>query len=124
MTSVRSDFHPAVGASLIALLAGLWLFLSPWIYSAYGNSNAWSSWIAGALIFVFSLARMYRPAATGLSWLVAILGVWTFISPWICSHDEHPGHVVNTLCMGFIVFCAAIAAANSDRMSHDMTSTA
>ncbi len=124
MTSATNETHPAGGASFIALLAGLWLFLSPWIYSAYGNSNAWNSWIVGALIFLFSLVRLNRPTITSLSWLSLALGIWTFISPWIFGDNGHPGHLVNSLCVGFVVFCAAIAAANSDRMSHDMTSTA
>ena len=124
MTSVTTDTHPAAGASLVALLAGLWLFVSPWIYGAYGNSNAWNNWIVGALIFIFGLARMNRPASTGLSWLNSVLGIWTFISPWIVGYNGHPGRLVNSLFVGLIVFCAGIAGANSERMSHDKTSTA
>jgi SPW repeat len=124
MTSAGTDIHPAAGASLIALLAGLWLFISPWVYGSYGNSNAWNCWITGALIFIFGLIRMNRPAATGLSWSNAVLGIWTFVSPWVCGDGAHPGHLVNSLFVGIIVFCAAIAGANSDRMSHDRTSTA
>jgi hypothetical protein len=73
MISASTDTHPAAGASLIALLAGLWLFFSPWIYGAYGTPNAWNSWVTGALIFIFGVVRMNRPAATGLSWLNSIL---------------------------------------------------
>ncbi len=123
MTSARTDIHPAAGATLIAALAGLWFFLSPWIYGSSGNSNAWNSWIVGALIFLFGVVRINRPAATGLSWLNSILGIWTFVSPWVCGYGGHPGRLVNSLCVGFIVFCASITAANSERMSHDPTST-
>jgi len=123
MTSAKTDAHPAAGASLIALLAGLWLFVSPWVYGAYGSSSAWNSWVIGALIFFFGLVRMNRPAATGLSWFTSILGIWTFVSPWVFGYNGHPGHLVNGLFVGLIVFCAAVVAANSERMSHDKTST-
>jgi hypothetical protein len=123
MTPDSTDAHPARGASFIALLAGLWLFVSPWIYGAYANSNAWNSWVIGALIFLFALMRMKHPAATGLSWLNSILGIWTFVSPWVYGYTGNSGRVVNSLCVGLIVFCAALAGANSERMSHDRTST-
>jgi hypothetical protein len=86
MRPAETDIHPATGASFLALLGGLWLFVSPWIYSSSGNSDAWNSWIIGALIFFIALFRMRRPAATGLSWWNSILGIWTFLSPWVYGY--------------------------------------
>jgi len=124
MTPARTDTHPARGASLITLLAGLWFFISPWLYGAWGNSSAWNSWIVGIVIFLSALSRRVRPAYTGLSWLNSILGIWIFCSPWIYGYSGHPGRLVNSLIVGIIVFCAAIIGANSERMSHDPNSTA
>lgn len=118
MTPAGSNAHPARGASLIALLAGLWLFLTPWIYGSPGSSEAWNSWIVGALIFLSALIRRRLPAVTGLSWFNSILGLWMIASPWVYSYTGWPGLLINSLCVGFIVFCAAIAGANSERMSH------
>jgi hypothetical protein len=123
MTPASTDAHQARGASLIALLAGLWLFVSPWIYGVYGNASAWNSWIVGALIFLLALMRLNHPAATGLSWFNSILGIWTFVSPWVFGYPG-TGRLINSLFVGFIVFCAALAGANSERMSHDRSSTA
>ena len=123
MTSARTNAHPAVRASLITFLAGLWLLVSPWVYRAYGNSGAWNNWIVGALIVLLAAIRMNRPAATGLSWVNSILGIWIFVSPWVFGYNGYPGHVINSLCVGLIVFCSAVAGANSERMSHDRTST-
>jgi hypothetical protein len=122
MTPDRNDAHPARGASFIALLGGLWLFVSPWIYGVYGDASAWNSGIVGALIFVFALTRLNRPAATGLSWLNSVFGIWTFVSPWVFGYAG-TGRLINSLFVGFVVFCAAIVGANSERMSHDRTST-
>jgi hypothetical protein len=121
MTPATSDFHPAKGASLIALLAGLWFFISPWILGV--SSSSWNSWIVGTMIFVFALIRRKRPAATGLSWMNSILGIWIFISPWVYGYTGTRGRLINSLFVGTVVFCAAIAGANSQRMSHDPTST-
>jgi hypothetical protein len=123
MTSARNDIHPATGASFIALLAGLWLFFSPWIYGAYGDSSAWNSWVIGALVFLCGIIRMKRPAETGLSWLNSILGIWIVVSPWVYGYTGYPGRFINSLFVGLIVFCAAIGGANSERMSHDRMST-
>jgi len=123
MTSDRTDAHPARGASLIALLAGLWLFVSPWIYGVYGDVGAWNNWIVGGLIFLLALIRFNKPAATGLSWLNSILGIWTFVSPWVFGYIG-TGRIINSLFVGFIVFCVAILGANSERMNHDRSTTA
>jgi len=123
MTPAGTDAHPARGASLIALLAGLWLFVSPFTYGAFGNSNAWNSWIVGALIFLLALIRMNRPAATGLSRFNSILGIWIAVSPWVFGYTGNSGRVVNSVFVGLIVFCAGLVGANSERMSHDRAST-
>ncbi len=113
--------HPARGASSVAVLAGLWLFFSPWIYGVHGNLNAWNSSIMGAVIVIFALIRRSHPAATFLGWVNSALGVWTFVSPWVYGYVDGTGRFINSLCVGFIVFCAAIAAANSERESHHTT---
>jgi hypothetical protein len=66
---------------------------------------------------------MNHPAATGLSWLNSILGIWTFVSPWVYGYTGNTGRLINSLCVGFLVFCAALVGANNERMSHDSTST-
>jgi hypothetical protein len=122
MITVRRDAHPALWASFVALLAGLILLLSPWIYGTYGNSSAWNSWVSGAFIVSFAAIRMAHPSAIALSWLNVAFGIWVFVSPWIYRFDGG-GLFVNNLCIGFIVFCAAIIGANSERTSHDLTSS-
>ena len=123
MRPATTEPHPAKGASIIAMFAGLWLFISPWIYGTYGNANSWNSWLVGALIFLLSLIRAERPARTPLSWTNSVLAIWIFVSPWALGYTGRPGRMINSLIIGIIVFCAAIAGANSQRMSHDMTST-
>jgi len=93
----------------INLLAGVWLIASPWIYRSYMASNAWNSWIVGALIVVFAVSRLSQPMATRwLSVMNLLLGAWTFASPWIYGYTGDAGRFVNSLAVGAIVFVLGI----------------
>lgn len=107
----------AKAASTIGLLAGLWLFVSPWVYGVATNGNAWNSWIVGALIALFGIVRVMRPAdVTLLSWCNMVLGLWTFCSPWIYSYAvANPARFLNSLGVGVIVFIVSITSARFSR---------
>lgn len=114
--AVAQDAAPRLGgiraASLICLLAGIWLFVSPWVYGAYTSGNAWNSWIVGAAIFLLACARVSRPAySTGISWVNLVLGIWVFFSPWIYGYiGVNAGRFINSLCVGVIVFVFALTS--------------
>src|SRR5690349_8511362 len=100
----NSDVSAVKGTSSINLLAGIWLFLSPWVYRAYMMPDAWNSWIVGALIVLFAAIRVSSPEGTrGVSVLNLILGAWTFISPWVYNYTADTGRFINSLCVGVIV---------------------
>jgi hypothetical protein len=103
-------------ASGICLLAGVWLFVSPWVYGAAASGNAWNNWIVGGLMVLIGIVRLARPAySSAISWFNTILGIWTFFSPWIYGYSGDTGRLINSLCVGFIVFVFSIAAATSSR---------
>jgi hypothetical protein len=105
------------------MLAGIWFFVSPWVYGAAGSGNAWNSWIVGAIMFIVGLVRLGRPiASSGLSWLNTVLGVWVFFSPWIYGYFGNTGRLVNSLCVGVIVFVLSIVSAVGSR-NRNMTVT-
>ncbi len=99
-------------ASTICLLAGIWFFVSPWVYGAYTNGNAWNSWIVGAAMFIIGCVRVSRPAySVALSWWNMVLGIWAFCSPWIYGYTGNTGRFINSLCVGVVVFVLAIVSA-------------
>lgn len=115
------DLHPRIrgtaivtgarAASIICLLAGIWFFVSPWVYGAGSVPDAWNSWVVGAVMFLLGCARAARSASfPGLSWLNALLGVWAFFSPWIYGYTGDEGRFVNSVSVGIIVFVFAIAS--------------
>jgi SPW repeat len=107
-------------ASMINVLAGIWFFVSPWVYGAYGVGNAWNSWIVGAALIVFA-AIQYNNALGSrfLSWVNCLFGIWVFCSPWIYGYTMNTGRFVNSLCVGVIVFLASLrAVAGAGRVTH------
>ena len=104
-------------AATINLLAGIWLFISPWVYRSYAASYAWNSWIIGALIVVFAASRLNNLTTRGLSVVNLVLGAWTFASPWIYGYTGDTRRFVNSLCVGVVVFVLSIYG-SSVEMGH------
>ena len=106
-------------ASTICLLAGIWFFVSPWVYGAAAQPSAWNCWIIGGFMVLFGILRISRPAySTALSWCNMVLGIWTFFSPWIYGYTGNSGRFINSLCIGVIVFVFSIASASMARRAH------
>ena len=105
----------------IDILAGIWLFISPWVYKAYSSSpSTWNSWIVGALIVLFGAILVSNPMnARGASIVNMLLGIWTFASPWIYHYTNYTGRFVNSLCIGVIVFVLGTVGSS---MGRSMTS--
>lgn len=105
--------NPMSVAAGLNLILGIWLFVSPWVYGAYTNPNAWNSWIVGALIAIIAAVRLGTRAP--VSWINAVLAVWVFFSPWIYGYTINTGRFINSLCVGVVVFILAISAASMGR---------
>ena len=107
-------------ASTITLLAGLWFFISPWVYGADAVRSAWNSWIVGAAVVILAAIRLSRPLGTvSLSWINCVLGIWTFFSPWIYGYVSETGRSVNSFCVGVIMLLTAVwSATSTHHMQH------
>ena len=112
--TIESKHTGASIASTISLLVGIWFFISPWVYGTFGDVNSWNSWIVGAAVVILAAIRLSMPMRTvGLSWVNCALGVWAFISPWVYSYTMERGRFINSLCVGVILFIAALSSATS-----------
>ena len=111
-------------ASIICLLAGIWFFISPWIYGTASVANSWNSWIVGAVVVILAAIRLSNPMKTmAASWVNCILGVWAFISPWVYGYTMDHGRFINSLCVGVILFVAAITSTTSTHSTHHPVTT-
>lgn len=101
---------------MINLVAGLWLFVSPWVYRAHSAPNAWNSWIVGALIVSFAATRISNPFhSRGASVINVVLGAWTFASPWIYRYTGDTHRFFNSLCVGIVVFILGVVGQSMGR---------
>src|SRR5579884_1512413 len=122
-TSIRANTTGSLvgvrSASTIVLLAGIWFFVSPWVYGAYTSGNAWNSWIIGAAMFLLALTRLSRPVySSALSWWNMVLGIWAFCSPWIYGYTGNTGRFINSLCVGVVVFVFAVLSHRMATKTH------
>ncbi|HEX5470730.1 MAG TPA: SPW repeat protein [Lacipirellulaceae bacterium] len=66
---VRIANSPAIpGIAWINIIAGVWLFISPWIFQYYQQPTPlWNNLILGVIVFIFAIwgavASPHRPAA-------------------------------------------------------------
>ena len=101
----------AKAASTICLLAGIWYFVSPWVYAGATNANATNNWIVGGAIILVSCFRIARPAySANLGWANLALGAWAFFSPWIYGYTANDARFWNSIAVGAAVFILAIWA--------------
>lgn len=113
---------PIKATTTLNILAGIWLFVSPWVYGFYTSPNAWNEWIVGAVIVIFSAIRFNNPLSSrALSYLNMLLGAWVFASPWIYGYTYDTGRFINSLCVGVIVF--VLAAYGSAGVGHRAVGT-
>jgi membrane-bound ClpP family serine protease len=69
----------------VSLVLGVILFITPWVFGTalYGWSS-WDAWIVGVIgVILALLALALLRISTVFEWLLLILGVWLFISPWL-----------------------------------------
>ncbi len=102
---------PAVWASSLNVIAGLWLILAPFIlgYSDFAPAF-WNDVIVGVLILAsaFAATRTYSPNP---SWMNVVLGVWLILAPFMLNYDGYRAALANDLCVGLLVGILALLAA-------------
>lgn len=74
-------------------LGGIYLFLTPWLFSTTGRfASEWNAWIGGAALTVLAIVAAVMTLTTrraeilGAEILDALFvagGVWLFVSPWV-----------------------------------------
>ncbi len=98
----------------VSLVAGIWLFLSPWVLKAPLNGGAtWSFCIVGAVIAIAAVAAL---AAYQLweEWVDVMLGVLLIISPWALGFASTTTLRWNAVIVGVVVVLASGWVLSSD----------
>jgi hypothetical protein len=101
--------------SILNVIAGIWLIISPFVLGYTGADATWNPIVFGAAVIVLALARMAGGVqALWASWLNMAIGVWLFISAfWLASSSQASWNVG---ILGVVVFIlGAWAASPADR---------
>jgi hypothetical protein len=94
---------------VISCIAGLWLFLLPFVVGGFGAALTAGNAVFGALIAIFSLAAIYR--VHPLEELInAVVAAWVFASPWAIGPASASPAIKwsNGIAAGVVVLCALI----------------
>lgn len=107
------------------LVLGVWLIVAPFAL-AYTETAAatYEDVILGVLIAVLALWRGVRPrtpAMTGVSWVLAVAGLWVVIAPFVIGYTDTATAVWNDVIVGLAVAILGIPyRAGSGRMRERM----
>ena len=105
--------------NFVSCIAGIWLFLSPWILSNFGAAVSWfagSNAVFGALIAIFALAAVYR-ANPAEEIVIGVSACWIFASAWLIGLAQVPAALVwSNLITAVVIATAALSSAI--RLSH------
>lgn len=99
------------GLSWTNFVLGLWLLISPFTLS-YGGTAAMEDIVVGTLIAALALWRALGEETEGMkgvSWTVAILGIWAIIAPFALGYTAISVAVWNDVIVGLIVSVLAFA---------------
>jgi succinate dehydrogenase/fumarate reductase cytochrome b subunit len=102
----------------LILLLGLWLFITPWIFSyPIPSPEAWNAFISGAVIAVLAAFDLYKT----FFWAVVLnllVGIWVAVSPWVLKVADQRPLMWGTLIVGIAVAVLAAWEMRTDPELH------
>ncbi len=104
----------AVAIEGLILLAGVYAAVSPWVVHFTNEPNITiNNLIVGITVGLLALGLATAPGRMlNLAWVVAPLGVWLVISPWVvtATHGARAGIVWNNCWLGAVIALLGLAA--------------
>ena len=102
----------------LILLLGLWLIVSPWVYSyPQGSQQMINAIVSGLVIAVLAAFDLYKT----YFWAVVVnllLGVWVALSPWVLRLAEQSTLMWNSVIVGIAVAVLALWELRTDPELH------
>jgi hypothetical protein len=104
-TAPRSQVSTASGLNL---LVAIWLFISAFVVTAY-SPMVTNNILVGIAVFILAAIRAGGAYDQGwLSWVNALLGVWTIVSPWAVMGGTQTGPSQATIISNVITGAAIV----------------
>lgn len=91
-TRTTDDTRATMYVSGLVSLVGLWIAVSPFVYETT-EMALWNNVVVGAAIFLIAGYNFYRTyegtlASVGSASLVALLGLWMIVTPFVMALDS------------------------------------
>jgi hypothetical protein len=108
--------------NMICMLAGLWLWISPFIlHFKLGSDASGDANIVG--IFIGTLSMMaIATSQVWEEWTKVILGVWLLASPWLLGFSHQSVATDNIMIIGFLVMCLSLWSLARPAMQRQLAS--
>jgi predicted MFS family arabinose efflux permease len=90
-----------------ALVFGLFLFVSPWLFAYVSERVRIEIWASGAALVAIAIAAIIA-FSDWEEWLNLLLGAWLMISPWVLGFVHTSAMHVSVLVGAMVVFIAAL----------------
>lgn len=95
----------------INCILGLWLIVSAFVLSGGAAAVMTEEIVLGIIIAALAWTSAVSRPSPGLSWLVAIAGLWTLIAPSIIHYGTMAASRNNDVVVGIVVLVVGIANA-------------
>ena len=73
--------------SILNILFGAWLIVSPYILGYTATQAKWQQTIAGIVVLILAGVRYFAPQVQWMSWVNALVGIWMIIAPFTTGYQ-------------------------------------
>ncbi len=96
--------------TLIFVLSGLWLALSPYILGFAWHTTAWwNALVIGIALVILGVIRFAsREQFEGLRWTALVLGAWMVASPFVVEYVVVTAAMWNAIIIGAVMIVASL----------------
>jgi hypothetical protein len=102
----------------INVILGIWLIITPYIFSYTTGAAKWNQTILGIVVLVLAALRLTAMRRQWISFLNGLAAIWLVIAPFILTYDRSVAYW-NEVIVGIIV--GVLAFWNSGISLHTTT---
>lgn len=106
--------------SVVTVLAGIWLIISPFILGYNSAGNATQQIIFGAIVTVLGFVRMAAPNVAWPSWINFIIGLWIIVAPWTMAATTASrwNEVITGIIVAIFAYSSSAVTAHTHGHTH------
>lgn len=88
--------------SILNIIFGAWLVVSPYMLGYTSSQAKWQQTAAGIVVLVFAGVRFLATQLQWVSWVNAVVGVWLIIAPFTTGYQSTVGFW-NEVIVGILI---------------------